>query len=134
MTARSIPLPTPTPVSAPFWKGCQRGELLVQRCGACGEHVFIPMPCCTHCTSLDLEWVRSSGQGTVYSYSVVWRPQQPAFATPYIVAIVEMEEGWKMLSNLLDCTPEAVAVGMPVEVVFREMSDETTLPYFRPRQ
>jgi len=69
----------------------------------------------------------------VYSYTVVHRPQQPAFTVPYIVVIALLEEGWHMLSNLIDCDPADVAIGMPIEVVFREMSDAITLPYFRPQ-
>ena len=106
---------------------------MVQRCCGCGAFVHIPEPCCTRCTSFDLEWVRSSGRGTVYSYSVVWRPQQPAFEVPYVVAIVELEEGWKTLTNVIECDPAQVRVGMPVAVTFRRMSEEVTLPYFRPR-
>jgi uncharacterized OB-fold protein len=79
-----------------------------------------------------LEWVTSSGRATVYSYTVVHRPQRPVFAVPYVVVIAELEEGWHMLSNLVDCDPDDVAVGMPIEVTFRKMSDEITLPYFRP--
>jgi uncharacterized OB-fold protein len=77
--------------------------------------------------------VTSSGRGTVYSYTVVHRPPRPAFAVPYIVAIVELDEGWHMLTNLVDVAPAAVTVGMPVEASFRPMSEEITLPYFRSR-
>jgi hypothetical protein len=104
----------------------------VQRCGACGGYVFIPQPVCTHCQSGELEWVRSSGRGTLYSYTTVHRPQRPEFAVPYTVAIVELEEGFFMLTNLVDCPPEQMRIGMPVEVSFRPMSDEITLPMFRP--
>lgn len=133
MSASTVPLPLPTAISAPFWAGCQREELLVQRCRDCGAFVHIPEPCCSRCTSFALEWVRSSGRGIVYSYSVVWRPQQPAFAVPYVAAIVELEEGWKTLTNIIECAPADVCVGLAVEVSFRRMSDEITLPYFRPR-
>jgi len=128
-----IPLPQPTPLSAPHWEGCRRGELRAQRCRACGTWVFIPQPACRACLSEDLEWAVSSGRGTVYSFSVVHRPPQPAFEAPYVVAIVELDEGWSMLTNLVDCAPDAVAIDMPVEVVFRPMSEEITLPCFRPR-
>src|SRR5215207_9264433 len=109
MTA-NVPLPHATEISAPFWAGCTREELMVQRCADCGAFVHIPEPCCTRCASFDLEWVRSSGRGTVYSYSVVWRPQQPAFEVPYVVAIVDLDEGWKILTNIIDCDPAAVRV------------------------
>ena len=76
--------------------------------------------------------MESSGRGTLYSYTVVHRPQQPVFEVPYTVAIVELEEGWYMLSKLVDCEPEEVEIGMPLEVSFRPMSEEITLPFFRP--
>jgi uncharacterized OB-fold protein len=131
-TGASIPLPRPTPISRPHWEGCQQGVLRVQRCRDCGEHVFIPEPLCTACASQDLEWVDTTGRGSVYSYTVVHRPQRPEFRVPYVVAIIEMEEGWHMLTNLVDIEPEAVKIGMRVEVAFEKMSDQITLPYFRP--
>ena len=128
-----IPLPIPTPTSAPHWEGARTGRLRVQRCRSCGEHIFIPQPTCTQCLSSELEWIDSSGLGTLYSYTVVHRPQQPAFRTPYAVAIVEVEEGFFMLSNLVDCEEADIRIGMPLEVTFQAMSDEISLPYFRPR-
>ena len=127
-----IPLPRPTPLSAPHWDGCREGRLRVQRCRACRHYVFIPQPVCTACQSDALEWVDSSGRGTVYSLTTVHRPQRPEFAVPYTVAIVELDEGWHMLTNLVECAPEERAIGMRVEVVFRRMTDEVTLPMFRP--
>ena len=129
----TIPLPRPTALSRPHWDGCKAGVLRVQRCRDCGQFVFIPQPICTRCQAAALDWVESTGRGVVYSYTVVHRPPRPAFAAPYVVAIVELAEGWHMLTNLVDVAPEAVAVGMPVEVAFRPVSDEITLPYFRPR-
>jgi uncharacterized OB-fold protein len=129
----TIPLPRPTSLSRPHWEGCRAGELRVQRCRDCAAFVFIPQPLCTRCQSEALEWVASSGRGAVYSYTVVHRAPRPAFETPYVVAIVELEEGWHMLTNLIDVAPGDVRVGLPVEVAFREMSGEITLPYFRPR-
>ncbi len=129
----TIPLPQPTPLSRPHWEGCRQGVLRVQRCSACGAYVFIPQPVCTSCQSRALEWVESSGRGTVYSYTTVHRPPRPQFETPYVVAIVELEEGCHMLTNVVDCPPGEVGVGMPVEVTFRAITDEITLPFFRPR-
>jgi hypothetical protein len=129
----TIPLPRPTALSRPHWDGCREGVLRVQRCRDCGHFVFIPQPLCTRCQSDALDWTASSGRGVVYSYSVVHRPPRPAFAVPYVVAIVELEEGWHMLTNVVECRPEDVRVGLPVEVAFRRMSDEITLPCFRPR-
>ena len=127
-----IPLPTPSPLSRPHWEGCREGVLRVQRCSECGDFVFIPRIGCPRCLRETLEWVESSGRGTVYSHSVVHRPQRPEFEAPYIVAIVELEEGWHMLTNLIDCEIDDVRIGMNVEVAYRKMSDEITLPYFQP--
>lgn len=128
-----IPLPRPTALSRPHWEGCREGVLRVQRCQDCGTYVFIPQPCCTSCLGERLEWIESSGRGTLYSYTIVHRPQQPVFEVPYTVVVVELEEGWHMLSNLVDCDPDEIEIGMPLEILFREMSDEITLPLFRPR-
>ena len=130
---KGIPLPRPTELSRPHWDGCREGVLRVQRCRECQTYVFIPEPFCTECQSEELEWVESSGRGTLYSMTTVYRPQRPEFEVPYTVAIVELEEGWHMLTNLVDCPPEEIRVGLPVEVTFRRMSDEVTLPLFRPR-
>ena len=131
--AAQIPLPRPTALSRPHWEGCREGVLRVQRCRDCQTYVFIPQPCCTSCLGERLEWVESAGRGTLYSYTVVHRPQQPVFEVPYTVVVVELEEGWHMLSNLVECDPGEIEIGMPLEVIFREMSDEITLPLFRPR-
>jgi hypothetical protein len=127
-----IPLPRAWSLTQPHWEGCKRSELLVQRCEECGRHVFIPQYACTACLSERLEWVPSSGRGTVYSFTTVYRPQQPAFETPYVCAIVELDEGWHMLTNLVGLELEDVRIGMRVEVAFHAVSDEVTLPYFRP--
>jgi len=134
MSSSGIPLPRPTAVSAPHWEGCREGRLRVQRCRDCGAHVFVPQPVCTGCFGDGLEWVESSGRGTLYSYTMIHRPQRPVFEVPYTVVIVELEEGWTMLSNLIECDPEEIRVGMPLEVSFRRMSEEITLPFFRPRR
>jgi hypothetical protein len=129
-----IPLPRPTPLSRPHWDGCRDGVLRYQRCRDCDTAVFVPQPVCPGCFGDGLAWVASSGRGAVYSFTVVHRPQRPAFEVPYVVVIAELEEGWSMLSNLVDCDPADVRVGLPIEVVFRAMSEEITLPYFRPRR
>ena len=128
------PLPHPTQLSQPFWDACREGRLVVQRCEDCGTHVFIPQPCCSSCFGNRLEWVESSGRGTLYSFTTVYRPQQPSFEVPYTVVVIEMEEGWYMLSNLVGVEPEDVAIGTPLEVQFEERSDEITLPMFRVRE
>ena len=127
-----LPLPRTTAISRPFWDACRRHQLMVQRCDACGCFIFIPQDFCRHCLSQDLTWVPSSGRGRVYSYTVVWRPQTPAFPVPYVVAIIDMDEGYQMLSNVVGCPTETVFIGMPVEVVFEDASPEISLPKFRP--
>lgn len=133
MAKERKPLPTPTAISEPFWDGCRRGELLAQKCLDCGGLTFIPQLACSHCFSSKLEWAKGSGRGSVYSYTVVWRPQTPSFEVPYVVAIVELEDGYQILTNIVDCDPSQVHVGMPVEVDFRPASEEIVLPYFRPK-
>ena len=130
---KQIPLPRPTPISQPYWDACKEGRLTVQRCRDCDAYTFIPQPCCGECLGENLEWVESKGRGSLYSFSTVYRPQQPVFETPYTVVIVELEEGYHMLSNLIGVEPEDVAIGTPLEVFFEEMSEEITLPYFRVR-
>lgn len=128
-----IPLPQPTDLSAPHWDGCRAGTLKVQQCKQCKTCVFIPQACCTQCQCTDLLWIDCSGRGKVYSYTVVHRAPRPQFEVPFAVAIIELEEGWYMLSNVIDCAAEDVAVDMPVQVAFRQMTEEITLPYFVPR-
>jgi uncharacterized OB-fold protein len=131
--AGNIPRPFPTVISRPYWEGCARGELLFQRCGRCHGITHTPAVLCAHCCARELTWEPSAGRGSVYSWTTVWRPQTPAFTVPYTAVIVEMDEGWQMLSNLIGCEHDAVYVGMPVEVEFHPLDDEITLPYFRPR-
>ena len=127
-----IPVPYPSVVSRPYWEGCRRDELLFQRCGDCDGITHTPAVMCAHCVSRKLSWERSAGTGAVYSWTTVWRPQTPAFTIPYTAIIVDVDEGWQMLSNLIGCEHDAVDVGMRVEVEFHPLNDEITLPYFRP--
>ena len=127
MSAR--PLPRPTPLSRPHWDGARAGILRVQRCRSCGAYVFIPQPLCPACQTDALVWSDSRGHGSVYSWTVVWRAPHPAFETPYVVAIIALDEGFEMLANL-ECEPAQIAIGMRVEVAFRALSDEISLPYF----
>jgi uncharacterized OB-fold protein len=117
--------------SLPFWDGCARGELLYQRCQDCAQPIFDPAPMCRWCNSTSLVWQPSAGLGAVYSWTVAWRPQSPAFHTPYCPAIIDMDEGYQILSNLIDCDVDDVHVGMGVQVAFQSFGP-MTLPYFRP--
>ncbi|MGH9195946.1 MAG: Zn-ribbon domain-containing OB-fold protein [Acidimicrobiia bacterium] len=130
------PVPEPTPLSQPFWEAAKRHELSIQKCKNCGKHVFYPRINCPNCGSRDLEWVNASGKGTVYTFTVARRPTHPAFSNrvPYVIAIVELEEGPHMTTNIVDCGPGQVRVGMEVEATFEDVSDEVSLVMFRPQQ
>lgn len=119
---------------SPFWDGCSRSELLLQRCSACGTFRHPPSAVCSRCLSAQHEWIPSSGRGTLYTFAVVRQALARAWEAkvPYIVAVVELEEGPRFLTELIGVEPGAVTIGMPVEVSFTER-DGTTLPLFRPR-
>jgi uncharacterized OB-fold protein len=121
--------------SALYWEGCARGELLLQRCTACGAYRHPPRPICHACLSPNAEWVPSSGEGTIYSFVVVHRAFDAAWEeeVPYIVAIVELAEGPHIMTNIVERRIDSVHVGMPVQVMFERVSDEIALPKFIPR-
>jgi uncharacterized OB-fold protein len=125
------PLPHPTALSEPFWEACRDRRLTVQRCQDCGKHVFLPQSFCPNCLSRSLSWVQASGTGSVVTYTVVWRPQTPAFEVPYVIAVVRLDEGVEMLTNLVDAEPEQVSIGARVRVAFADVAEHTTLPFFR---
>lgn len=129
------PLPAVTEDNEVYWEGCRQGELRAQRCDACGRFRWPPSVLCPHCLAPGGAWVRLSGRGTIYSFIIVHRPQHPAFFddAPYNVAIVELEEGLRTHTNVIECDQQALRVGLPVEVVFQRVNDEVTLPKFRPR-
>ena len=128
------PIPKPTPETQEFWDGARRGELRIQRCRSCGKAYFFPRPFCPNCSSLDVEWFTASGSGTLYSYVINHRPAAPGFTPPYAIAIVELDEGPRMMSNIIGCpqTPEALELDMRLEVAFEKLDDKITLPMFRP--
>ncbi|MFM8411223.1 MAG: Zn-ribbon domain-containing OB-fold protein [Alphaproteobacteria bacterium] len=127
------PLPMPTEESAPFWEGTRRGELRAQRCGECSHLRWPPAAICPICLSAAHEWVRLSGRGRVYSWIVVHKSQHPAFwGDPFNVAIVELDEGPRLHTNLVDVDPAAIRIGLPVRVVFDPQNDEISLPRFAP--
>jgi len=128
------PLPRPTAASLPFWEAAKRHELQIQRCSSCGAHIFYPREVCPECLSSDLNWMKVSGKGTVYSYTIAQAPTHPAFAEdiPYVIAIVELAEGPRLTTNITGCQPEEVRVGMPVVATFDDVTLEMTLVKFRP--
>lgn len=128
------PVPIVNPWARPFWEAARERRLIIQKCRDCGKHIFYPRIACPHCFSDEVEWVESSGKGTVYSYTVVENNAPSAFINdmPYVVAIVRLKEGVQMLTNIVGCDPHEVRCDMPVEVTFDKLSDEFTLPKFRP--
>ena len=135
MTRPRRPLPQPTPETQPLWDGAKRHELWIQQCQACHQHYFYPRPYCPHCLSDNTRWVRASGRGTLHTFSINHRPA-PGFEgmAPYIIAVVELAEGPRMMTNLvgIDPDPAKLTKDMSVEVVFQDLTDEITLPLFRP--
>lgn len=137
MAEYARPLPIPDPVTRPFWESLRAHAIRLQRCGACGRFVYYPRPLCPGCLSSDLVWTPVSGRGAVHAFTIPHRHPNPAFnqAVPYVVALVELDEGARILSNLVEVapTPEAVRVELPVEIVYDDVTAEVTLPRFRPR-
>ena len=133
-TAVRFDLPAPDESTEPYWAATRDGKLLVKRCGDCRRHHFYPRPFCPRCWSENVEWTEASGRGTVYTYSTVRVNDLPPFGekVPYHVAIVELDEGPRLMTNLVDCEAEDIRIGMPVEVTFREHDEEFTLAVFRP--
>jgi uncharacterized OB-fold protein len=127
------PLPQPEPESTVFWLGCKKRELLVQRCRACGRHQYFPRGHCTHCFADDLEWVRVSGRGTIYSFTVTYQNGSPGFRDelPYVLALVDLDVGVRMLTNIVGAQADALSVGASVQVVFEDITPELALPKFR---
>lgn len=133
-TAYNKPLPVPDSESTPFWDGMREHRLMLQRCASTGEHLFPPVTFCPG--SLEKpEWVQVSGKGTVFSWIVVRHPVPRdiyADEVPYVVALIALDEGCRMTGNIVDCAPEDVRAGMPVEIVYNQVTPEITLPAFRP--
>lgn len=133
-TPYTKPLPTPSEESVPFWEGCKRHELLIQKCSQCGAHWFPPSVMCRECLSTEWTHVQASGKGRVYTFAIYHRVYHPSFAddVPYAIGVVELEEGPRMTTNIVGCAPHDVYCEMPVEVVFDDVTDEVTLFKFQP--
>ena len=123
----------PTPETMHFWEGTRAGELRLQRCNSCQKTYFPPRPFCPECASRNVTVFRASGKGRLYSYVIHHRPV-PGFTPPYAIAVVELDEGPRMMTNITGCpqTPEALELDMPVEIAFEKLDDEITLPLCRP--
>ena len=127
-------LPRPTPESAPFWQGCKDHKLLLQHCSGCEAYQFYPRSVCATCLSDQLEWREVSGRGTVETYTIVTRAVSDAYAAdaPYVIALITLAEGPRMMSNVIGCDAESVTCGMAVEAVFEPWSEDITMPKFKP--
>jgi uncharacterized OB-fold protein len=128
------PVPRPSVESEPFWAAVRQHELRFQRCARDGKLFFPPAARCPRCWSSEWAWERVSGRGTVFSFVTFQRSYHPAFrgALPYVVAIVELDDGVRFTTRLTEVQPEDVRVGMPVELVFTDVGDRDVLPLFRP--
>lgn len=126
-------VPVPTPETRHFWDGTRAGELRLQRCTPCGRSYFPPRPFCPECGDRDVRVYAASGRGTLHSY-VIHHRDAPGFTAPYSIAVVKLEEGPQLMTNIVGCaqTPEALVLDMPVEVTFEPVSDDISLPLFRP--
>ena len=131
--APSRPLPAPTPETQHFWDGTRAGELRLQRCDACAKVYFPPRPFCPGCGGRAVSIFAASGRASLHSYVINHRPG-PGFQAPHSIAVVELEEGPRMMTNVVGCpqTPEALVLDMELEVVFEPIGDEIHLPLFRP--
>lgn len=129
------PRPRPTPETRHFWEGCRESKLLLQRCSKTGRAYFPPRPFSPFTGSREIEVFEAAGTGFLYSY-VIHHREVPGFVPPYAIAVVELTEGPRMMTNIVGCpqTPEALILDMPVEVVFRRICDEISIPLFQPQE
>ncbi|MFT3816541.1 MAG: Zn-ribbon domain-containing OB-fold protein [Rubrivivax sp.] len=129
----ALPQPVANADSRPYWNAARERRLVIRRCKACGELHFMPRHLCPHCWSEDLEWVDAKGGGRVHSFSIIRRASDPAFASrvPYVVALVELDEGPRMMANILGDDALSVAIGDTVALTFEDRGDGALLPQFR---
>jgi hypothetical protein len=130
----ALPAPSPeiSPELAEFWAATTEERLLLRRCRACGEAIWYPRPACPFCHSADTVWEQASGRGRIYTFTVVRRGAGVYSGAPYVLAYVELDEGPRMMTNIVDCDFDAVEIGLPVEVVFHPAGEGAALPRFRP--
>jgi uncharacterized OB-fold protein len=129
-----MPMPLADAITLPFWQAAAEHRLVVQRCTECGRTRLPPAPVCAGCRSDASDWQEVPGRGEVYTYTVVHRPIAAEQTLPFVVAVISLADsgGLRMISNLVDVPPERVEIGLPVEVVWEDMSDELAIPRFRP--
>ena len=132
--AASKPIPRPAPESVPYWQAARAHRLEIPRCNACSKFWFPPSQSCPHCLAADFAWTPVSGKGKVFSFVTFHRVYHPAFAkdVPYVVALVELDEGPRLLTNIVGVAPEKVVCDMPVKVVFDDVAADVAVPKFTP--
>ncbi len=128
------PAPQPTELGAPFWEAARRRQLVRPVCDACGTSWFTPQLACPACLSETWSWRPSSGRGRIHAFTVVHRAPTPGFATPYVLADVDVEEGWHLLTNIVGCAPDEVRIDQAVVVAWLEVAGGAVLPVFRPAE
>ncbi|NUZ07406.1 Zn-ribbon domain-containing OB-fold protein [Piscinibacter koreensis] len=129
------PVPVPDGISRPYWEGANLGEFRYQRCGACGKAQSYARNACVHCHATDLQWHKAAGGGRIASFSVIHRAPLAAFAgdTPYVLALVDLDEGLRFMCNVLRCDPAQVCIGMAVRVCFESRPcSEQKIPQVEP--
>ena len=126
--------PSMTADSQFFWDGVREHRLLIQRCAGCGALRHPPRPMCPRCQSLEWDTVEATGRGTVYSFVIPHHPPLPWFPEPYVVALVDLEEGTRLVSNVVGIAPDAVTIGLPVQVRYEHFEGDLVLPLFEPRE
>lgn len=134
MSAVRFDLPQPDADTQPFWDATREGRLIIKLCAACGQHHFYPRPFCPHCWSDRVDWVEASGAATLYTWSIVRRNDLPPFPerVPYVAAVVDLAEGPRMMTNVVECEFDALEMGMALIAVFTPISDDVTIVQFRP--
>jgi uncharacterized OB-fold protein len=130
------PLPAIQSWSKPFWDATRERRLLIQECRNCGKKIFYPKKYCPECRSTDIGWIESSGEGKVYSFSTLHLGVHPKFEgnAPYTIAIIELNEGVRLMSNIANCDLQDIQCDMPVKVTFEDVTEEITLPRFEPKK
>ena len=128
MSAR--PVPPTSELTAPYWDAARRGELTLQRCESCGQRPFPPRAHCSACGAASLSWAPVSGRGTVHSYTVLHHPLIPGYDFPLPVGLIDLEEGTRLVANVVGCKPEEIHIGMKVECVFEDVDETMKLPFF----
>lgn len=127
------PIPVPNADTKPFWDACNEERLIVQKCRSCGHVQFYPRALCVKCEARDLDWREAEPAGKVHSFTIVHRAPTPAFkeTAPYVLALIDLEDGFRMMMNIVDCDHGKIAIDMPVHIVFEDR-DGQRLPQARP--